>query len=106
MREILEKILMNVPDVILVFDKDLRVEYANVAFGKLTQRRTRDFFGKTLEEMDPEFKDQWGVFFQELINRISQNNLPSSSSQRREKNLKSHEARDPLAVWHSVSTLT
>ena len=87
---------MNVPDVILVFDKDMRVEYANVAFGKLTRRRTRDFMGKSLEEMGPEFKNQWEVFFKELLNR-PKNELEPTTAERRERVVPSREARDPLA---------
>ena len=59
LQEYTESILMSVPDILLIFNDDLKIEYVNSAFETLTGVRGEDVIGKPLEAVDLEFKEEW-----------------------------------------------
>ncbi len=94
LREYTDCILMSVPEVIIIFDDNLRVEYANAAFEKLTGLNTDASAEKTLAELPLENGDKWAQVIKELSafvkGRKPASLIPSTS-------LKDYQAKDPLA---------
>lgn len=100
MEELLKRILMNVPDVIFVFDENLRIEFVNTAFGCLMKQRTRDFFGASLVDIDTDFDDNLTPLLQR-IQKNPQDPLMRTFREKREVASGGYRARDPLAPARS-----
>ena len=86
-----ERVLMSVPDPIIIFGEDLKIEYVNSAFDDLVKADTASFVGKTLEEVDLEFKVQWEPVI-EGLREYSQGTEADGA----EKSLPKYQPRDPL----------
>ncbi len=96
MEELLKRILMNVPDVILVFDENMGIEFVNTAFGRLMKKRTRDFFGAPLADVDAAFHESLTPLFQR-IQKNPQDPIMRTFREKREATSGGYQARDPLA---------
>ncbi len=59
LQEYTESILMSVPDILVIFNDDLKIEYVNSAFETLTGVRGEDVIGKPLDAANLEYKDAW-----------------------------------------------
>jgi len=103
MDEFFKNILMKIPEVVLVFDDTSTILFANTAFGSLTKRRTRDFIGKSLEDMDAEFKGQWEVLIEQLANRPKEFEEKFSTDVRCGTS-QNHADRDPLCPVKAPSS--
>lgn len=96
LKEYTESILMSVPDVILIFDQELKVEFANLAFEKLVGATSDSVHGKALKEINFEYADRWEFLAGELFAFFQGNDVKtfkkiSSIATRDDK------PRDPLA---------
>ncbi len=87
---------MNVTSVILVFVENMGVEFVNTAFGRLMKKRTRDFFGAPLAEVDATFHQSLVPLFQR-IQKNPQDPLMRTFRDKREAASGGYQARDPLA---------
>ena len=87
-------ILMSVPEVILILDSDLKIEYANAAFEQLTGCLPTDYLRRTLPEVSLEHRKEWDLLIKELEKYQwgikKEHSHPSSTRSR-------YEAKDPLA---------
>jgi len=99
-KEYTEKIFMSIPEVVLIFNQDLRIEYINTAFGKLVERRGRDFIGMSLGELEYAFKDQWKILANGL-ERFFRYGEVKRSRRSAGQTMPSYEVRDPLAPQSS-----
>jgi len=102
LQEYTESILMSVPDILLIFSEELKTEYVNEAFEKLTGISASEAHAKTLNTMELEFKDQWQSVMQEL------NAFSNGSKEESRKTVKitlgNEGPRDPLAPKSSESS--
>ena len=92
LQEYTESILMSVPDVLLIFNESLKLEYVNQAFEKIGGVTGKDVTGKSLEDLPAEFQEQW-KFLGEELRRFSQGIVSLASPSPASAN----EPRDPLA---------
>ena len=89
-----DSILMSVPEIILILDSDLKVEYANAAFEKLTGCLPADYMEHALSDISLEPSKEWDILKKEVEKYqwgIKKDISPSSPSDSRYK------AKDPLA---------
>ncbi len=61
-----DSILMSVPEVILIFNSDLKIEYANAAFEHLTCWKSSEYLGQGLNDAPSEFHEAWDLLIKEL----------------------------------------
>ncbi|NIQ02624.1 MAG: PAS domain S-box protein, partial [Nitrospinaceae bacterium] len=61
-----ESILKSVPDVLIIFNEELKIEYTNTAFETLTGISASKVLGQELQEMDIPSKDRWEFLAHEL----------------------------------------
>ena len=89
-----ESILMSVPEVILILDSDLKIEYANAAFEQLTGCLPAKYLEHTLPELPLESSKEWNLLSKE-VNKyqwgIKEESHPSPRPDI------SYKAKDPLA---------
>jgi len=95
MKEFLERILMSVPDVILVLDQDSRVEFVNSAFGRLMKKRSRDFLGLKLEDLGQGLGNEWKLLNKELEVQ-KKRGFKNDFKEKRKMAARSKEPADPL----------
>ena len=87
-----DTILMSVPEVILILDPDLKIEYANAAFEQLTGCLPAEYQKRTLVDVPLEHRKEWNLLIKQLekyqwgIKKESAHATPSR-----------YEAKDPLA---------
>ncbi len=89
-----EGILMSVPEVILIFDSEMKIEYANAAFENLIDSSDpANFMGRKLAEISLEFSNSWSLVGKELAAY-----KPGGESAHPKTTLAapSYKARDPL----------
>ncbi len=110
LQEFTEGILMSVPDILLIFNEDLKAEYVNAAFEKLTEITAQEVLGKTLKEMGFKHQDRWDFMSKELHTYVQGLGQKSTSVNR--VTLGKQEPRDPLApklagpTWETKNTVT
>ncbi len=61
-----DSILMSVPEVILIFNSELEIEYANAAFGHLTHWKSSEYLGHGLNDAPSEYREAWDLLTKEL----------------------------------------
>ena len=87
-----DTILMSVPEVILILDSKLKVEYANAAFEALTGCQSNDYMEHSLSDINLEHREEWDLLIKELEKyQWGMKNKKQGSAQSRYK------AKDPLA---------
>ena len=89
-----DSILMSVPEIVLILDHDLKIEYANAAFEQLTGCLPAGYLKHTLSEISLEPPKEWSLLSREVekYQRGIKKDLPSPS-----KSDSSYKAKDPLA---------
>jgi len=95
LQEYTESILMSVPDVLLIFNEELKAEYVNHAFENLTGVSTVTAHAKTLTSLGLEFSDQWQSVMDELKAYAKGNDEKFAKTTK--VTLGKQEPRDPLA---------
>ncbi len=95
LREYTDCILMSVPETIVIFDEQLKIEYGNSAFETLCGQTVKQFTGKTLETLPAEASEKWQQVQKELAQfskgKQGETNSGLSSSSG------TYRAKDPLA---------
>ncbi len=89
-----DSILMSVPEIVLILDLDLKIEYANAAFEQLTGYPPARYLEHTLLEISPEPSKEWRALNKEIAKYqwgIKKNHSSPS------KPVSSYKAKDPLA---------
>jgi len=89
-----DSILMSVPEIILILDPDLKVEYANAAFEQLTGCLPARYLENTLPEISLQHSKEWNLLSKEVgkyQSGIKKDRLPPSQSD------SNYKAKDPLA---------
>lgn len=110
LQEYTESILMSVPDILLIFSEELKMEYANGAFETLTGISASEAHAKTLTTMDLKFKDQWQSVMKEL--KSYSNGSEQESRKTAKVTLGNDGPRDPLAPksqnssWDTKNAIT
>ncbi len=95
LQEYTESILMSVPDVLLIFSEELKIEHTNKAFETLTGIPASKAQDKTLTSLGLEFNDQWQTVIQALMAYAKGNEENSLKSSK--VTLGDQGPRDPLA---------
>lgn len=78
LKEYSESILMSVPEAIIIFNQNLKIEYANSASDNLLQTATENWKGKTLLELPLKPRKAWDHLERELVKYLKANGQPSS----------------------------
>lgn len=92
LREYTESILMSVPESILIFDADLRIEYANPAFERISGVKRGEYFGKRLQDVCMKNREEWEFLGAELKSYSEGQSLKAQSHKE-----STYRAKDPLA---------
>ncbi|MBT6346379.1 MAG: PAS domain-containing protein [Nitrospina sp.] len=98
LKEYTDSILRCVPDAVAIFDPNLRIEYANEAFEKMTQKTAEQLSGCSLTHFEP--TANWGGVHEALVNFYSEVS-PLASRNLRDQTLQCYAVRDPLAPKES-----
>ncbi|QPJ60643.1 MAG: HAMP domain-containing protein [Candidatus Nitronauta litoralis] len=67
LREYTDCILMSVPETIIIFDEELKIEYGNAAFEKLCGQTADKFHGQSLGNLPLEEPEKWEQVQKELV---------------------------------------
>lgn len=111
LQEYTESILMSVPDVLLIFNEELKAEYVNEAFEKLTEMPASQTQGQTLTSMGLDHEDQW----QSLMGALKTYSMGVGDKTKEpvKVTLGNQEPRDPLAPkttgsssWETKNVIT
>ncbi|GJL79238.1 MAG: hypothetical protein NPINA01_22270 [Nitrospinaceae bacterium] len=95
LQEYTESILMSVPDVLLIFNEELKAEYVNEAFEKLTKISASQAKGQSLTTMNLKHQDQWQSLMDEL--KAYSLGIGEKAENPGRVTLGNREPRDPLA---------
>jgi signal transduction histidine kinase len=89
-----DSILMSVPEIVLILDPNLKIEYANAAFEQLTDCQPEKYLEHTLSEISLDTTKEWTVLSKEVekYQLGIKNQLVTPS-----KPQASYKAKDPLA---------
>jgi len=87
-----DTILMSVPEVILILDPDLKIEYANAAFEQLTGCLPAEYQKRTLLDVPLEHREEWNLLIKQL--EKYQWGIKKESAHPTQSR---YEAKDPLA---------
>ncbi|MBT5376463.1 MAG: HAMP domain-containing protein, partial [Nitrospinaceae bacterium] len=98
LKEYTDSILRSVPDAVAIFDPNLKIEYANEAFEKMTQKTAEQLSGCSLTNFEP--TATWGGVHEALFNFYS-DVTPLTSRNLRNQTLQCYAVRDPLAPKES-----
>lgn len=95
LHEYTDSILISVPDVLIIFDEDLKTEFANPAFEELAGVTHQEILGKSLNETDVKFKSEWESLAEEL-QEFSMGVVSKTSRKLDGRIIHCYEAMDPL----------
>ena len=101
LQEYTESILNSVPDIIITFKEDLKIEYTNKAFENFTGIEEDKILNEKLNASFFEHKDQWGFLSSEL-EKFSKG--VSSNENLEEEEEMEYKAKDPLAPKETPGT--
>jgi len=102
LKEYTDSILMSVPDAVVIFDPDLKIEYSNVAFEKIIGKDVEFLRGKSLLSLDLDPIDPWQKLYDALKNDF-ENVQRISTKTSRGQLIEYYTAMDPLAPKESPS---
>ena len=103
MKNIIEKILMNIPAIVLIADTDNTIVFANVAFGKLAGKRTEDYLGQSSQSTISSLKGQSEYLAEEFSKPLQDIKKTNYCEHRHRKPSPNYE-RDPLISGFSGPT--
>ena len=96
LKEYTESILMSVPEILVIFNENLKIEYVNAAFEKHIGTGGGKVLGKNLSESVTEYNKQWKLVAEELQKCASGTVLGSGNKGKPFKS-PAFKPRDPLA---------
>jgi two-component system, NtrC family, sensor kinase len=100
LKEYTDSILRSVPDAVVIFDPDFKIEYMNGAFENVAQQTADQLQGHSLLDLELESASTWQVVQDELLNFYNEV-VPIGS--RKNGAIQCYTARDPLAPKESPS---
>jgi two-component system, NtrC family, sensor kinase len=102
LKEYTDSILMSVPDAVVIFDPDLKVEYSNVAFENIIGKGVKSLRGKSLLSLGLYPIDPW-----QTLNDVLKEDFESvksfSAGTHDDRPIQCYTAKDPLAPKESPS---
>jgi len=104
LKEYTESILMSVPDVLIIFGRDLKIEYVNVSFESLTNNSGENIIGKTLKQAELNSSDSWLSIESNLI-KFSEGEVLSPNGNTNSARLPESALKDPLAQSNNEAAL-
>ncbi len=102
LKEYTDSILRSVPDAVVIFDPNLKIEYMNGAFETVAQQTADQLQGHSLMDLGAESALTWKVVQDELLNFYSEV-VPVTSRKLGNQTIQCYTAQDPLAPKDSPS---
>lgn len=102
LKEYTDSILRSVPDAVVIFDPNLKIEYMNGAFETVAQQTADQLQGHSLMDLGLESASTWKVVQDKLLNFYSEI-VTISSRQMGDQTIQCYTAQDPLAPKESPS---
>ncbi len=102
LKEYTDSILRSVPDAVVIFDPNLKIEYMNGAFETVARQTADQLQGHSLMDLGLESATTWKVVQDELLNFFSEI-VPISSRKMGNQTIQCYTAQDPLAPKESPS---
>ncbi len=103
MKIMTEKILMNLPDIILIADTKNKIVFTNSAFGALIGKRAKDFIGMTLQDTFIKLNGKGDFLLEEFTKPLVKSEKEIQPEYRKTKQSSYYE-RDPLTSKSSGIT--
>ncbi|MEK9628272.1 MAG: ATP-binding protein [Nitrospinota bacterium] len=96
LKEYTDSILMSVPDAVVIFDSDLKIEYCNAAFENIIKQGSDSIRGKDLLSLNLNLVEPWRVLYDAVKNHFE--NAPAVSTEGiGDTNFRNYMPIDPLA---------
>ncbi len=102
LKEYTDSILMSVPDAVVIFDPDLKIEYSNVAFENIIEKDVASLQGKSLLSLGLYPIDPWQTLY-DVLKKDFENVQPFSIKTLDDRSIQCYTAKDPLAPKESPS---
>jgi two-component system NtrC family sensor kinase len=102
LKEYTDSILMSVPDAVVIFDPDLKIEYSNVAFENIVEKGVESLSGKSLLNLGLYPIGPWQTLY-DVLKKDFENVKPSSTKTLDDRPIECYTAKDPLAPKESSS---
>ena len=102
LKEYTDSILKSVPDAVVIFDPNLKIEYMNAEFERVAQQTADQLLGHTLIDLGPESASTWQEVQDALLNFYSEV-VPIGSRNLGNQTIQCYTAQDPLAPKESPS---
>ncbi len=102
LKEYTDSILMSVPDAVVIFGPDLKIEYCNVAFENIIGKKFSSLLGESLLSLDPDPTKPWRTLHDTLRNDL-ENMQPVSTKTLGNQTIQCYTAKDPLSPKESPS---
>ena len=102
LKEYTDSILMSVPDAVVIFDPDLKIEYSNVAFENIVEKGVESLSGKSLLNLGLYPIGPWQTLY-DVLKKDFENVKPSSTKTLDDGPIECYTAKDPLAPKESPS---
>ena len=67
LQEYTESILVSVPDALIIFSRDMKIEYVNEAFENLANIPSEKVIGHSLDTIQTDHREQWKFMAEELL---------------------------------------
>jgi len=107
LKEYTDSILKSVPDAVIIFDPDLKVEYVNKAFELVTDKSANLLQGCSLSDLMMALDNESSrEVLKDAILNFYNDATPIDSQGSGNQSIKNYAARDPLAPKESSSVLT
>jgi two-component system, NtrC family, sensor kinase len=97
-----DSILMSVPDAVVIFDPDLKIEYSNVAFENIIKKDVESLSGKSLLNLGLDPITPWQTLY-DVLKKDFENVKPFSAKPLDDQPIQCYTAKDPLAPEESPS---
>jgi len=102
LKEYTDSILMSVPDAVVIFDPDLKIEYSNVAFENIIEKDVESLRGKSLLSLGLYPIGPWQTLY-DVLKKDFENVKPFSTKTLDDLPIQCYTAKDPLAPKESPS---
>ncbi len=102
LKEYTDSILMSVPDAVVIFDSNLKIEYSNVAFENIINKDVAFLRGKSILNLGLDPVEPWQTLY-DVLKKDLENEQPISTSTLSVQEDDSLIVEDPLAPKESPS---
>lgn len=102
LKEYTDSILMSVPDAVVIFDPNLKIEYSNVAFKNIIKKNVASIRGKSILNLGLDPVEPWQTLY-EVLKKDLENLRPNPTVIPGDQENEPYIAKDPLAPKESPS---